>query len=121
MPTRDELRASIAREQALIARLERKREEAQARVRSLHAVLDGPADGAELTLPRTSPPATAAEKVALFRSLFRGRHDVFAKLWVNPARIERATRPPVPTSGCAAFARSRASSAASARIRPSSR
>ena len=42
MPTRDELRATIAREQALIARLEREREEAQARVRSLHAVLDGP-------------------------------------------------------------------------------
>ena len=55
MPTRDELRAAIAREQALIDRLERECEEAQARVRSLHAVLDGPAEGAERTSPRTSP------------------------------------------------------------------
>jgi superfamily II DNA or RNA helicase len=29
------------------------------------------------------PPATAAEKVRLFRSLFRGREDVFPRLWVN--------------------------------------
>jgi hypothetical protein len=88
MPTGDELRAAIAHEQALIARLERAREEAQARIRSLRAVLDGSAEGAERTSPRTSPPATAAEKVALFRGLFRGRDDVFAKLWVN-ARTDR--------------------------------
>jgi hypothetical protein len=78
MPTRDELRAAIAREQALIARLEREREEAQARLRSLHAVLDGPAEGAERTSRRTSPPATAAEKVAPFRGLFRGRPGLAA-------------------------------------------
>ena len=58
MPTRDELHAAIAREQALIPRLERQREEAQSRVRSLHTVLDGPAEGAERTSRRTSPPAT---------------------------------------------------------------
>src|SRR5262249_21650849 len=28
-------------------------------------------------------PATAADKVRLFRSLFRGREDVFPRLWVN--------------------------------------
>jgi len=67
MPTRDELHAAIAREQGLIPRLERQREEAPSRVRSLHAVLDKPAEGAEGTSRRTSPPATAAEKVALFR------------------------------------------------------
>jgi superfamily II DNA or RNA helicase len=93
VPTRDELRATIAREHALIARLEREREEAQARVRSLHAVLDGPAEGAERILPRTSPPATAAEKIALFRGLFRGRDDVFAKLWVNPRTGRRGYAP----------------------------
>jgi hypothetical protein len=27
---------------------------------------------------------TAADKVALFRSLFRGRDDLFARLWINP-------------------------------------
>jgi len=78
MPTRDELHAAIAREQALIPRLERQREEAQPRVRSLHAVLDGPAEGAERTSRRTSPPATAAEKVAPFRGLFRGRPGLAA-------------------------------------------
>ena len=28
-------------------------------------------------------PTTAADKVSLFRSLFRGRPDVFARLWVD--------------------------------------
>jgi superfamily II DNA or RNA helicase len=93
MPTRDELRAAIAREQALIARLEREREEAQARVRSLHAVLDEPAEGSERTSPRASPPAAAAEKVTLFRGLFRGRDDVFAKLWVNPRTDRKGYAP----------------------------
>ena len=94
MPNRDELRAAIAREQTLIACLERDREEAQARVRSLHAVLEGPAGGAERTSPRTSAPATAAEKVALFRGLFRGRDDVFAKRWVNPRTDRKGYAPP---------------------------
>jgi superfamily II DNA or RNA helicase len=84
MPDRDELRAAIAREQTLIARLERERDDAHARIRSLHAMLDGSADGAQQTSL-----ITAAEKVALFRSLFRGRNDVFAKRWVN-ARTNRA-------------------------------
>ena len=43
MPTRDALLEAIAREQALIARLEREHEEAQSRVRSLQANLDPPA------------------------------------------------------------------------------
>ena len=30
-----------------------------------------------------SVPTTAVEKVSLFRSLFRGRPDVFARLWIN--------------------------------------
>ncbi len=93
MPTRDELRAAIAREQTLIARLEREREEAQARVRSLHAVLDGPPEGVERTSPSISSPATPAEKVALFRRLFRGRDDVFAKLWVNPRTDRKGYAP----------------------------
>jgi hypothetical protein len=39
-----------------------------------------PSDG----LPFPSKiPSTAEEKVALFRSLFRGREDVFPKLWEN--------------------------------------
>jgi len=53
MPARDELHAAIAREQALIPRLERQREEAQSRVRSLHMILDGPAEGAIVDMPAT--------------------------------------------------------------------
>src|SRR5438034_11430964 len=89
MPTRDALLEAIAREQALIARLEREREEAQGRVRSLQADLDPPAGGAEQTLR----PTTAAEKVTLFRSLFRGRHDVFPKLWINPRTDRKGYAP----------------------------
>jgi superfamily II DNA or RNA helicase len=91
MSTRDALLEAIAREQALIARLEREREEAQGRVRSLQADLDPPAGGAEQTL--TLPPTTAAEKVTLFRSLFRGRHDVFPKLWINPRADRKGYAP----------------------------
>ena len=33
--------------------------------------------------PNTPTPATAAAKVTLFRTLFRGRDDVYPKLWAN--------------------------------------
>lgn len=38
-------------------------------------------------------PVTPAEKVALFRSLFRGRVDVFPKLWVNPKAEKKGYAP----------------------------
>jgi len=84
---RDELLEAIAREQALITRLEREREQALARVRSLQVELDVPVGDPDQTAsrsPGTYPSLTAAEKIALFRSLFRGRGEVFPKLWVNP-------------------------------------
>src|SRR2546422_3013389 len=77
---------AIAREQALITRLEREREQALARVRSLQVELDvrvGDPDQTASRSPGTYPSLTAAEKIALFRSLFRGRGEVFPKLWVN--------------------------------------
>jgi len=90
--TRDELLAAITREQALIGRLEREREEAQARVRSLQAQLGAPAEDVEHSVS-PAPPFTAQEKVALFRSLFRGRDDVFPKLWVNPRTDRKGYAP----------------------------
>jgi len=84
---RDEFLEAIAREQALITRLEREREQALARVRSLQVELDVPVGDPDQTAsrsPGTYPSLTAAEKIALFRSLFRGRGEVFPKLWVNP-------------------------------------
>jgi len=89
---RDELLAAIDRELALIARLGREREEALVRVRSLQAQLGTPGEDADCSVS-PSPPSTAGEKVALFRSLFRGRDDVFPKLWVNPRTDRKGYAP----------------------------
>jgi len=89
---KDELLAAIEREQALIGRLEREREEAQARVRSLQAQLSTPAEDVDGSVS-PPPPSTAGQKVALFRGLFRGRDDVFAKLWVNPRTDRKGYAP----------------------------
>jgi hypothetical protein len=89
---RDELLAAIDREQALIGRLGREREEALARVRSLQAQLGTPGEDVDCSVS-PSPPSTAGEKVALFRSLFRGRDDVFPKLWVNPRTDRKGYAP----------------------------
>jgi hypothetical protein len=89
---KDELLAAIDRERALIGRLEREREEAEARVRSLRVQLGGPAEDVDRRVS-PPPPSTAAEKVALFRGLFRGRDDVFAKLWVNPRTDRKGYAP----------------------------
>jgi hypothetical protein len=60
--------------------------EAQARIRSLQR---------ELAAPLLSPagPTTAEGKVALFRCLFRGRDDVFPKLWINPRTNRKGYAP----------------------------
>ncbi|TMA65098.1 MAG: restriction endonuclease subunit R [Deltaproteobacteria bacterium] len=92
MRAKDELLAAIDREQALIGRLEREREEAQARVRSLQAQLSTPAEDVDGSVS-PPPPSTAGQKVALFRGLFRGRDDVFAKLWVNPRTDRKGYAP----------------------------
>ena len=80
MTIRDDLLTAIAREQALVARLEREREEAQGRVRSLQIELGAPTGDS----PSSPAPTAAADKIALFRRLFRGRDDIFPKLWINP-------------------------------------
>jgi hypothetical protein len=89
---RDEFLAAIDREQALIARLGREREEALARVRSLQAQLGTPGEDVDCSVS-PAPPSTAGEKVVLFRSLFRGRDDVFPKLWVNPRTDRKGYAP----------------------------
>jgi superfamily II DNA or RNA helicase len=89
---RDEILAAIDREQAFIGRLGREREEALARVRSLQAQLGTPGEDVDCSVS-PSPPSTAGEKVALFRSLFRGRDDVFPKLWVNPRTDRKGYAP----------------------------
>src|SRR5437763_14622750 len=67
-----------------------------------------------------SPAALSnAGKVALFRSFFRGRDDVFPAGGKMPRPVRRATRPRATTNGFAAPARSRGSSAARAQTRHS--
>src|SRR4030095_11884505 len=41
----------------------------------------------------TGPPASSAEKVALFRRLFRGRDDVYPRYWENPRTGRRGYAP----------------------------
>ena len=81
MRARDKLLEVIAREQALIARVERDRDDAQARVRSLQEELNPPAGGAEHAAvpPRSLPPGTAA-------ALLRARCCVKAGAATSTAR-----------------------------------
>jgi superfamily II DNA or RNA helicase len=84
---REELRAHVAAEEVRLARLDAEREASHARLVVLRQQLAGgtvPAPGALAALPRSSAtPVTPAEKVALFRSLFRGREDVFPTRFLN--------------------------------------
>src|SRR5437879_4963977 len=82
--------AGIEREEALLADLDRRRGEATARLAVLRNDLaeatQRPAGSAAPALRRAPAPATRADKLKLFRTLFRGRDDVFPKLWVNPRK-----------------------------------
>ncbi len=84
----------IARQEKLLVTLVEWQARAKARIQALRAELAasdttgslGPVPGGRLRLPviPTSPgPSSAHEKVSLFRRLFRGRDDVFPRLWAN--------------------------------------
>jgi superfamily II DNA or RNA helicase len=79
--TRDGLLAQIAVEESRLAELEREKAAARTRLETLRKQLPSGTRSAAITpLPLLSPggtPVTPAEKVTLFRSLFRGREDVF--------------------------------------------
>jgi superfamily II DNA or RNA helicase len=74
------VRAAIAEEQAEIARLERERAAAMARLQGLQKTLQSLGSSAQAKRSLALP---ALEKVGLFRSLFRGQEDVFPRLWIN--------------------------------------
>ena len=86
-PSREELREAVAREEARVARLEEERRQARGHLDALRselAALETPTHGRLLPLlPEAARPETSAEKVALFRQLFRGRDDLYPKLWTN--------------------------------------
>jgi hypothetical protein len=82
---RTSLTQRIAREEARLARVERIRNEVESRLVSLRKALSAlDAEGSPATeAQHRQPPMSRTEKVRLFRSLFRGRADVFPTRWQN--------------------------------------
>jgi hypothetical protein len=83
---RDDILQEIAREEARLAELDQTRDETQTRVASLRAELDALPTRPDLSLHSPTngeTPQTPAEKVGLYRSLFRGRTDVFPTRFVS--------------------------------------
>ncbi len=86
----------LAEEEGRLLALDREREEVQARVRALKATIargEDPAPRAVLTHAATAGPTSSTEKLALFRGLFRGRDDVFPRLWVNARKGKKGYAP----------------------------
>lgn len=77
--------------EAEIYELDRLRAE-NARLRALLTRHGIEADEPESALPR-NPVLSLEEKVALFRSLFQGREDVFARRWFNPTTGKSGYQP----------------------------
>jgi superfamily II DNA or RNA helicase len=78
----------LARESAGLAGLERSRDEARARIEFLRSELATASFAAPIAPPLPPPvdvntARTSAEKVKLFRSLFRGREDIFPIRFVS--------------------------------------
>lgn len=78
--------ARIARLQARLAAINCERAEIEAELAALtNQERMGPAETGKGEVPGTlGPVLTTSEKIALFRSLFRGRADVFPVRWENP-------------------------------------
>jgi superfamily II DNA or RNA helicase len=74
------IRDALASEELRLRRLEDELTETRARLAELKASLAVQPDSITTS---SSAPSTAAEKVALFRSRFRGREDIYPKFWTN--------------------------------------
>ena len=82
------LREAIAHEEARLKEITRKHEESRSRLADLKQELATVASTSPvLSVPTVQPladiPTTAEGKIQLFRQLFRGRDDVYPKLWVS--------------------------------------
>ena len=89
MAQRDELLHEIAREESRLAALNAEVEESSARLATLRNDLAAEPSG-QIVIPPTpaapvlsTAPMTNQAKLALFRSLFRGREAVFPRRWEN--------------------------------------
>lgn len=94
---RKALQDELAQAEARLKDLERESAETRARIKALRAQLSPPPSD---RLYQITPPPRAAvqemtsgDKVALFGQLFRGRQDVFARLWVNPKKQTKGYAP----------------------------
>jgi hypothetical protein len=88
MNQRDELLREIDLEEGRLAALKTEVGESASRLAMLRERLAGERYGRSVMPAQAGPgatrvPMTAAERVALFRSLFRGRQDVFPLRWEN--------------------------------------
>lgn len=84
MPNRKALLQAIAKEESLLSNLDIEREQSLSRLKTFKQQLAAmEAACAESSVSYTA--RTPQEKVSLFRALFRGREDVFPKLWVSRA------------------------------------
>ena len=89
----------LAREQAMLADLDRQRERAIARILALRDQIAATAADPPVSQPpapaagSASPSMTSGDKLKLFRSLFRGRMDVFPRLWTNTKKGTKGYAP----------------------------
>ena len=92
----DDLVAQIQQAEAELAALGRARDQTLARLAALRGSDPSIAGAPQLRLPITNveaAPRTGAEKIRLFRSLFRGRTDVFPKRWENAKQARSGYAP----------------------------
>jgi len=83
----EELLAKLATAKKRLSKLDEERTGLQLRISNLQDELSsvGELDSTtrQAAIPGVANPRTTSEKIALFRSLFRGRTDVFPKRWEN--------------------------------------
>lgn len=94
----DLLLKALSEAEADLARLTKEREHAVGKVKKLRAELASsktpPHNGAENHTPTSfSKNALPEEKIRLFADLFRGRDDVFAKLWISKTSEKKGYSP----------------------------
>ena len=81
---KEDLLAQIADERTRLAALDRERDVAHRRLQALQTQLaETTTASPRLSVPTYEVPTTAPEKVRLFRSLFRGRAEVFPTRFVS--------------------------------------
>lgn len=124
-PSQQELADEIAREERRLAELIEEAREARTRLEALHADLTASKDpeAARAATPaaevgdHTHSSRTSVEKVALFRTLFRGREDVFPVRFLSKRTGKAGYAPACRNSSSVAFASCPRSNAGS--VRPS--